>query len=369
MVESYQKTKDKEVPSQKKLSLEQLSDVQDVLRGPLSGRSILLPLGSKAFFAAKLEPKVDSASSHSHECVLVRCQDGSEKEMTRKDAIEHIGREAKTLGKLKKSSQVNERTKTQAPSISPTPSSNRTESSTPQFFEIREEYSESGKDIRGELINVTKELERFGKEASGKPDPQVDTWRGSDSDEDEGGEEASTATNGDVLKQLSDEQYASLSARLDELAQLEERANLDKSTNKKSAKKLQSKGWSKGFFNSKPKKKPQLKSSAPASPATASRKVAFEQTDSIREIPRIGEKSINTTRKPSASVGVRPKTANKAQQQLHPGKLLEESIFTGVVREKPARAVPYNQQQLQQQPVAAPKKKLSRFAQERQQYR
>ena len=59
------------------LTYEQLCDVRDQLKSPLTGRSVLVPYGSKAFFPGRL---VD-------ETVTVCTKSGERKEMARTDRL------------------------------------------------------------------------------------------------------------------------------------------------------------------------------------------------------------------------------------------------------------------------------------------
>jgi hypothetical protein len=179
---------------------------------------------------------------------------------------------------------------------------------------------------------------------------------------------------------------------LEELAILEEAAETEKVVNVASSKKLQSSGWSKGFFNKKKNSaatKPlvssnhgvcirpgggpwetvrqqerQSQESRPVKPISTNvfsgviqerqpsanrgevststkSKVSFVETHEVMEIPRIGETSVKSIIKPSKCRAFAPST-------------------TSVPAAKGVNAV-------QQQDVQLPPKRLSRFATERQQ--
>ena len=257
------------------------------------------------------------------------------------------------------------------------------------FIEIREEIDGSGQVVRSEAIDVSKQLEYLKKsendEMSSAAEDGVQTERAAAAAEVEFEDDVEMMTeqenNRNTLRPLSDTEYDTLAERLEELARLEEQAESDKAVNLKSSTKLQSRGWSKGFLNQKaPRKKNNRKSPPPAAAAAASKSptaktkaIVFGQ-DEVREIPRVGERSVrNMLTKPpsSSSSSSRP---------------LEQSIFSGIVQETGAAPAPLpvvdaappqvsRFAQQQRQSVAPPAaaqpttKKLSRFAQERQQGR
>jgi hypothetical protein len=93
---------------------------------------------------------------------------------------------------------------------------------------------------------------------------------------------------------------------------------------------------------------------------TTERRVAFHAEDQVKEIPRVGERSISEVRKPAVSRSVSEVRKPAASR---PNRPIEESVFSGVVRERGAAPSAPRQEE------AAPKKKLSRFAQQRQENR
>ena len=171
---------------------------------------------------------------------------------------------------------------------------------------------------------------------------------------------------------VSDEEFAALSVRLDELARLEQEEETQKEENRKSAKQLRSKGWAKGFLNkqtspTKPKAaaaKRAEPSRVPPSNATppvnhtetqapnsndTGRAVGFMETDQVREIPRIGQRSVSEIQKPSA-----------VKQPI----LQSSVVVSEVVRERPRKGRPKGTDSPQSNKDPPPKK-LSRFAQQR----
>ena len=375
--------------SKKGLSSEQLNDVRDVLRRPLTGKAILVPFGTKAFFSGTLQPSVDS---NGQERVVVSVPDGSQKEMTRQDALDLLQEEieAQKPSKMQPERVEKRPSPTTAPQTRDAgyrPSSSSDTSAALPYFEIREELDESGTQISGEAINVTQQLECLESNGETK-------ISGSESvpvnDALDQAYNETIPEDTSELKHLSDQEYESLSARLEELARLEEKAAHEKVSNQKSARQLQSKGWSKGFLNSKPRdKKPkaspsqyttsQSKASQAQPEPSTGRKEAFQEENQIKEIPRVGERSVSEIRKPIESnvfSGVlqervtRPGPPREYESdriserptRSAASKPIDESVLSGVVQERSAKT--------RSQPQEAPsKKKLSRFAQERQQYR
>ena len=341
---------------------------------------------------------VQQQQQDDQECVIVRLSDGSKKEMTRREALDYLqteideckmvesaavrARNAKKAQAAKSQSTTtavdalgarnNSTKRTAKTPLKNTPNQETNGSSVPQFLpyiEIREEIDGAGVPVRSETIDVTEQLQylktKGGEDTDGplksehSPDLKQSTPRG---DEDEVMNEVLAAAEPTArLKSLSDSEYDMLSSRLDELAILEEQAESQKDANLKSSTTLQSQGWSKGFLNKKPNKskaKVNVKpgTSAPAmsdsartklnppedAPARASTRktVAFGGTE-IKEIPRVGERSVRDT------------------IQRPPSRPLEASVFSGVVQEMhSALASPSNVGAL------PPKKGASRFAQQ-----
>jgi hypothetical protein len=175
------------------------------------------------------------------------------------------------------------------------------------------------------------------------------------------------------LKALSKGEYKQLSQRLEELARLEELET--SSMSDKSKKKSTSGGWGKGFLNRPSKKKtfkktnvlssnpiPSLISHTGPSPSSG---VSFDLgQNKVQEIPSIpGTRPIAKTPLLSS-----PNHATATSASLTSRNLVNSSVFSGLVQER------YNGIQersiMQERSSSAtnntnPKKKLSRFAQER----
>lgn len=328
------------------LSLVQLQDLGDALRVPLTDRQVLIPFGKKAFFPGKLAPtRISGVDEGDHdkdeECVMVRLDDGELSEMTRQQARDHIQGDIDALLRKKRTKPASVRETAPPPKPNDNP---------PSFFDIREEIDDDGKEVRGEVVDISKPLGYIEKQESGG-----DFARRPMSTHDEGGD--GFVESEEMATLPSDEDYKVLSDRLDELAKLEEEAEKSRSRNQKSSKKLQSKGWSSGFLNKKNLSKkttartPTLPTSTKPVDSTSGPKVGFRADDQVREIPRVGERSVNEIRK-------RTTTSTKGIRQP-----IDTSVLSGVVQERTAS------NQVQERRSSQPKKKLSRFAQERRQMR
>lgn len=286
-----------------------LENVKKILEeGPLTEKQVMVPITTKAFFAGRLKPTL----RNEQEQVLIKMAGANFVELDRSQAIGYLERQIesrspKTTAKYGKES-AEERSVPALP-----------------FFEIREELDVDGREVRAEAVNVVKELEYLQKK-EGKIAAIVPMAGGSS--------EPPELDEPDRVS-VSNVEYELLSARLEELARLEEQAESAKAENIKSSTKLQSKGWAKGFLNAKPKAKRQA-----MTVPTTGKKVGFHAQDAVREIPRIGQRSASEL-KPVAR------------------KEIDTQVFSGVIRERPVGTSTESVK-----PV--PKKKLSRFAQERQ---
>jgi hypothetical protein len=305
------------------------------------------------------------------ERVSLRMNDGTLKSMNRLEALDFVEKEmnrrnpptATTTG----AKQLVTETKQASKSV-PSPPEKLTgpatseESPVTPCFEIREELDDAGAEIRAEAINVTRHLEYWQQQAhTGSSDDETATMGTS---HDAAAKHASIPavpldesppsvehlvelpqTEG-APQPLSDSDYEALMARLDHLALLEEQTELQKEVNTKSSVTLQSKGWSKGFFNKKSatkkgatvinensmvkeaavKERRALERDA-ASVETARdqrpKSVAFTETNQVQEIPRIGERSVHSI-------------AKKPQPIMSP-KPLDPSLFPGLVVEQAKR--------------------------------
>lgn len=409
----------------------QLRDVQDVLRKPLTGRSVLIPLGSKAFVAGQLQPLLNEQQE---ELIKLRSNTTDELQqdysISRTKAIDMIQQEIKDLLPKKKKPPISKSPPVSSSSKSAPPAkadaaaakNGGTLDGNPNFFEIREEIDDHGQVVHSEKVNITNHLKLWEKEvqkASSSPNDN-------DNDNDDTSPEVAIkgANSGghtvsgtpleseslseiveeqeEVKRDLSEEQYAALTSRLDELALLEEQDG-QKTENKKSAKKLQSKGWSNGFLNnnhpSKPKEKrktavavgdgdesgkPKTKDGADddddegsvntvehsnvaasitqrdndMGSSSSNRTVGFSnEKNTVREIPRVGQRSVSEIKKP---VTTPPP--------------IQDNLFSNAVRERPrsnraktqtATSTQHGNNDPASQQQQQPQRKVSRFAQQR----
>ena len=305
---------------------QELQNVRNLLEEPLSDKHVMVPITTKAFFSGTLKPPIKDKQ----EQVLVKMAHSNLVELDRSQAINYLDRRIESL-----------LTKTTAGVAADGESSVEAETALP-FFEIREELDQDGREVKAEAINVAKQLEFLRKEGM-KAAPSILSAASIK-------EEMIIDNEPEKLTTIMDQEYEALSLRLDELARLEEEAESAKVENRISSKKLQSKGWSKGFLNAKTKKKKAQPRRVVATetglstPANEGRKVEFKSNDEIREIPRIGERS-SSELKPSASRNA-----------------IEPQVFSGIIRERTIGSVTVETSPS----TKAPRKKLSRFAQERQ---
>jgi hypothetical protein len=256
-------------------------------------------------------------------------------ELDRSQAISHLNQRIESL-----SSVTAATTEPTNKAAKDSPSS--TESSLP-FFEIYEELDESGREVKAEAINVAKQLEFLQQREGKTPNAFVVPSVSAD-------EEMPHDDEPKKLKPVTDTEYEVLSSRLHMLARLEEDTEIAKAENQASAKKLQSKGWSKGFLNAKPKKKKSQQKKIPAlAPEQSSgkaRKVAFKAEEEVREIPRVGMRSASKL---------------KSAATTPPRREIEQQVFSGVIRERSVGSA--TESSLSTSPPV--RKKLSRFAHER----
>ena len=437
-------------------SVESLQLLQQILKDdrPLAGRKVMVPVTRQAFMEGHLQPPptdVDATAatesqSISEEKVLANLGGGQLAEMSRADAAAFIQRridavtsQSSTASKMSAAKASTSKEK-QPKKSALKPSSKQSAKPQPQahtilpFFEIREEYDSSGQEVKAEAVNVANEMKAL-KDAL----RSQNTGAGGDGDDakqirelietidigggDDGGDVGQQQVSGDDAEAMyeeepeqqepvSDEQYDSLSARLNELAKMEEEAEKNKNQGQSSRQRLQGKAWGKGFLSSngggaaaqsqkqktktgKKKKnggsggwntgflnaKPKKKGSASAGGMVATgiadgperqRKVAFG-ADEVKEIPRIGNTSIKAVQqmqkagRSQAQQSQQQPVAAPQEQETEP---ISKEVFSGVVKERGAAAgtgtsVVISEQPPQQQQQQPPKKKLSRFAQQR----
>lgn len=338
-------------------SAAELDAVKKILQDPLTGRRVMIPFTSKAFFEGSLQPTIEVSSGK--EQVMIKMTEEKSVEANRSDTLDLLEKRIQAVQET-----VRELTKKKANAAAASPKAPAVADDQPSglpFFEIREEFDEHGKEISSEAINVAKELEFLQRSEEGKMDSAI---RATPVKQPVVVEVEATATK----PKVSDEEYNDIASRLEELSMLEEEAEAMKKLNQTSSKRLQGSGWAKGFLNKKkPAKKKPTKSAGKPKPLQAAagessmgRKVGFqEENNQIKEIPRVGERSL----------------PSKAQStQSTPTKPIENSVFNGVIQERPVASTVLERPTVtatggvQERPAAtaaAPKKKLSRFAQQR----
>lgn len=402
----------------------------------------MIPITSRAFVLGSLSPITDSEGQ---ELVLVRHKDSSDLTETRRETVcdllqEERQRKEKQAKKKETKSDPPKKNETRKqaskPSTMPsTPKSLSPMSSLP-YFEIKEEIDEAGKVLRSEAVNVTKQLELVTNHANDShqesKECNTDTNDANGSDDSDFQVTASAEEIDTRTTPVSDQEYKTLSERLEQLARLEEKAEAKSSDNALSALRLQSKGWSKGFLSGKAKplmkkssmkaqtttdSKPQPRNNAAAKQATlpsnprplatlssgprqqpatqatsekkeiskkgwskgflnsgpstnespaqieratatheeGSKKVSFQSNMAeVKEIPRIGQTSVASLKAPTPlSTGAGP------------ARPFDSSVFSGVVKERPIRPLVPGSQQAASNNGGQPKKKMSKFAQQR----
>lgn len=346
--------------SSRKLTENELQNVVDVLRRPLSEREVLIPFGGQAFLPGKLRPIVNSDG---HEQVTLKMDESLH--LTRQEAKKRIEEKIATYkpGKFQKKALV---TKPTGAGKGKQQNDSATSSSLP-YYEIREEISDCGKIRKGEVVNITQHMDYLQKQTDGSSN----NAREADDVEE---------TIPDVeptLKQLSDAEFVDLSIRLDELARLEGEAEEKAKT--KAPRKVKGNGWTRGFLNQKSKTKKKPPTNNPSREMTFTEKdgsedsaktprVSFHGSDEVREIPRVGTRSIREAL-PSA-----------IQQRPQPNPI-DESVLSGIVQERdsamaspnpappqgpPSRSSRFTRERSDESSNTGAPKRLSRFAQQRQ---
>lgn len=306
-----------------------LRQARRTLEEPLTEKLVMVPITTKGFFSGTLKPSIKDGQ----EQVLVKMGGDNLVELDRSQAIDHLDGRIRSLART---APTNDTCRAQDESLPNTEL---------PFFEIREELDESGNEVKAEAVDVAKQLELLQKEGK---NANASFFVPSVSADDEKMDEEP-----EKMKSVTDTEYEEISSRLDLLARLEDEAEATKVENQASAKKLQSKGWSKGFLNAKPKKK-KVKPSKEASSiigqsSSEGKKVAFQSQDQIREIPRVGERSASELKPSSATTTSR--------------REIEPQVFSGVIQERPIDLGSKTTNSPSANPPA--RKKLSRFAQER----
>ena len=380
----------------------------------LSGREILLPLTGQAFMLGTLKPDIirgseqvqisHAGSKSKSELISVSTDDARTwlRQSQRPESSESSRLRSKTKSESNESSAEPEIASQSQPKSPVTPhatmqskpiygtenqgdDSMGTSLSMP-FVEIHEEFDESGNEISADAINVSDRLQAVWKTAEEKAPVALSNkkLRAQSTKE-----PLTTGNNEPLGPEMTDEQYSKLSERLDELMRLEEEVDRElreQSRTPLSKKKLGS-GWGKGFLNQTPKKKKsnsrrttntatiatesesslgrQLKSKD-IEKAESSKAISFGPND-VKEIPRVGNRSIReeTTKHfdPKTFSGVineRDDSSSGPQRQPGPDR--------NSVVERPTTNM-NGLANTNQYPVTAqkglPKKRVSRFAQER----
>ena len=418
-------------------SVGSLQELQQILKdgAPFAGRKVMVPITRQAFMEGHLQPPTDdSVSSVGEEIVVANLGSGHLAEMSRDDAADFIQRRIDAAVAPKMSTNKTSASKKKQPKKSALISSAKTtaKSQPPAqshtilpFFDIREEYDASGHEVKAEAVNVANDMkalkdalksQKTGASGDGDYAKQirelietidigVDDDMGQESSGDiDAEDEAVDDVEPERQEPVSDEQYNSLSTRLDELARMEEDDKKNESEEKSSRQRLQGKAWGKGFLSSKggksrdgktgkkkkkdaaaggwnsgflnaePKKK---KASAGGKTATNTadkpgrqRKVAFG-TDEVKEIPRIGNTSIKAAQQMQKAGRLQQQQpVAMPQEEQHESEPISREVFSGVVTERSAIGTStstsvMSPEQPEQQQQPPPKKKLSRFAQQR----
>ena len=282
-------------------SVASLQSLQQILKDgkSLSGRKVMVPLTRQAFMEGHLQPQptdggviaATESQSISEEKVLANLGGGQLAEMSRADAAAFIQRRidavtsqssAPKMSAAKSSASTgkkNKQPKKSALKVSSKQSAKSQAQPQPHtilpFFEIREEYDSSGQEVKAEAVNVANEMKALkdalrsqntGAGGDGEDAKQIreligtiDIGGGDDGGDvgqqqasgDDGAEdEAMYDEEPEQQEPVSDEQYDSLSARLDELAKMEEEAEKNKNEGQSSRHRLQGKAWGKGFLSS-----------------------------------------------------------------------------------------------------------------------
>jgi hypothetical protein len=350
-----------QLPAPKHLTTDQIDALASTVfsKPRLTGRSVVIPLGKHAFRLGHLKPLLDDDDQREQVEIASSSLGGggdnsnsNPKTKTRIQVSTTIAKEwldshsssSSTTSAATKSTSSSSTSSTPA---SPPPPANRGSGG---FVNIQEEYNPQGKRVEGTVYDVSSQLDRIWKHAEETGLPQDE-------------EDVVVIPEEDPQPNISDQEYESLSKRLDELARLEEQAGDEPPTfprrrKKKTPTTTMTKGssfggWSKGFLNNnnnnsgggskKNKKKATPTPSQPSSSASSSsssgepkrqRGVVIDTTkNSVQEIPRIGTQKIPP----------------KPQRAAGPSSLEATSMFSGVVQERSSSSTITKQEQPQHQ--------------------
>mmetsp|Transcript_24790 Transcript_24790/g.36691 ORF Transcript_24790/g.36691 Transcript_24790/m.36691 type:complete len:327 (+) Transcript_24790:228-1208(+) len=315
-------------------SSDELSAVRNILQDPLSGRKVMIPFTSKAFFEGSLQPSM----AENKEQVIVKLSKKELVEMARTEAQKLLEERIEVLGKEKRITSVSNPLKKESKILDdPAPSM--------PYFEIREEYDEDGNEIRAEAINVAKELEYLQRKENENIDSAV---RKAESQDMELLEQKQNETKTDV----TNEEYEQISSRLEKLARLEEEAEAKQKINKASSQKLQGSGWGKGFLNRKKKSsvmnevltsRNKISKEKELPKQQSAKKVNFAETHESPEMQSQTESSLNNL------------TTMRARRPI------ESNVFSGFIKERDVG----EQSKPSHRAEESTKKPLSLFAQRR----
>jgi hypothetical protein len=345
----------------------------------LQGRSVLIPFSKQAFLVGELQPTLDESGQEQVQILLNEEKVTVSTQAAQEWLVQHSSSTIKKPTKLPT-------TKKKTPSQKTAPILKTTSSAPPLgggggFVEIQEEYNPGGKQVHGTVVDVSKQLSAIWNNALEPALEIPSNNHNNDGDDDD----FEPKIEEPPLKPISDQEYESLSQRLEELARLEEEAAKPKSKSKSS-----SFGFKKGFLTSNNKAKA-AKKKKPSNAATTSSEQpkTTTTTQSIPTAPsttsNLPSAETNSTKSPSGGVSfdtsqnqvqeiprigtnpVPPKTTTKSRP-------LDANIFSGIIQERPMvppviqerPMMPVNNNSRQAQPPK--KKRQSRFAQERQQY-
>lgn len=273
--------------------------------------------------------------------------------------------------------------------------SNATASPILPFMEIREEFDKDGNEVKAEALNISNELVNFHRELKEKKEGLkielksekqnekneiVDALLNNLPEKNNFEETTEKDTKKEERKlQKQTKNYDQISTRLDQLILLEEEDMKKKAENVKSSKRLRGKGWAKGFLDNSAsiKEKPNTRMKAklesrverpldevktslpktvPNNVERGNKTVQFKSTNEVKEIPRIGNRSVVETIRPS--INKTPVQSIQKRETHFIGNIVERDQLRTAVQPRDN-----NSQQTE------PRKKLSKFAQRRLQQR
>ena len=355
----------------KVLTFEQIRDVRDQLRQPLSGRTVLVPMGTRAFVPGFLQPLKEGENE-----MVTYAKNGPDNEpiiISRTQALDRLQEEMDLVSNRKK-----------APPPKHTTTKQENNANVLPYFEIREEIDSSGTEVKAETVNVSRHLEYLRQHpeviqeetlppavtapATGEPVEEIPVSN---------------------LKPLSDGEYDALAARLEELARLEEAETEEPvlKVMKKSNHKTTS-GWSKGFLNNNTKKKKPVADEKYISMRvkdTLNRPVAKGEVSTALRIPSkpisktvfsgviqehgaLNKPNNNHDTKVSADTSTPRVRFGDEQNEIREIPRIGETSVASLARNPSRPIVGAGSMRIESQPQQqqAPKKKLSRFAMERQ---